>query len=152
MAMVQPQVERARPRIANPRSARSATETRIVKNNRARYASLLRVGAVLTLLLGGLLGYVMLTSNVTSLSYAVGKAQAQRAALQEETARLDDRIAMLESDERLARIAAKLDMHQPEQFSLVRLDNAPHVANGNFPVLNSIAGWFGGGAPHPHTR
>ena len=151
MAMVQPQyVER--PRIPNPRSARTATETRIVKNNRARYRSLLRVGAVLTLLMIGFLGYVMLTSNVTSLNYALGKAQARRAKLQEESARLDDRITALTSDERLAKIAAKLGMHQPEQISLVKLAPPTRVANGDFPVFDSIAGWFGHGAPRPRAR
>ena len=153
MAMVQPKyVESARPRIPNPRSARNATETRIVKNTRARYESLLRVGAVLAVLLVGLMSYVMLTSNVTSLSYALSKAQAQHAALVEESSRLDDRIATLESDDRLAKVAAKLGMHQPESFAAVRLDTSPHLANGNFPVLDSIAGWFGSGAPRPHTR
>ena len=145
--MIQPQVFHERQRIRNPRSARTATKTRIVRNSRARYVGIIRVCSGLGLLLFAFLGYVMLTSNVTSLTYAVARAHHQREALQEETARLDDRIAALRSQERLAAIAAKLGMHESQQFALVTL-GAPPVARANaFPVLSSIAGWFGGGSP-----
>lgn len=150
--MIQPQYIESRPRIKNPRSARTATSTRIVRNSRARYNAIFRVCTVLGVVLVSLLGYVMLTSNVTSLSYAVAKAHQQRDDLQEETARLDDRIAVLRSDERLARVASKLGMHEPQQFAVVQL-GLPSVANDRFSPWLSVAGWFGGGgAPRVRAR
>ncbi len=141
--MIQPQYIDIQPRIRNPRSARTATKTRIVRNSRVRYRALFRVCVALGAVLVLLLGYVMLTSNVTSLTYAVAKAHQQRTDLQQETARLDDRIAALRSDERLARVATKLGMHEAQQFALVKLGLPPVANSGGFPAWTAIAGWFG---------
>lgn len=87
--------------------------------------------------------YVLLTSSLTGLSYAVGKARAQREALQEETMRLDDRLAALRSDDRLAALAARLGMRDPQQFAVVRLQMPRIVrAEPRFPMLSSLAGFF----------
>jgi hypothetical protein len=139
--MIQPQYLDQQPRIANPRSARNASRTRKVRNKRARYTSLTRLGAVLVIALVLLMAYVMLTSNMTSLTYAVAKAHHDREALQEETARLDDRLIAMRSDERLAKVAAKLGMHEPAQFAVVKVES-PRLAHHGFPVFASLAGWF----------
>lgn len=150
--MIQPQFFDERARIRNPRSARTATKTRIVRNSRARYVGLLRVCAVLGIVLVSLLGYVMLMSNMTSLTYSVAKAHHHRETLQEETARLDDRIAALRSEDRLASLAARLGMRESQQFALVKL-GVPAVAHAEgLPMLSTIAGWFGGGAPRTLAR
>ena len=142
MAVAQPKYDTgARPRIANPRTARNATQRRIVKNSRARYRSLVRVAAVLGLVLVGLMAYVMLTSNMTSLTYSLARAQSQKEALLAETARLDDKIATMRSDERLAAIARKLNMRDAQLFAVVHLDAPPNETT-KFPVFDSIAGWF----------
>jgi len=88
------------------------------------------------------MGYVVLTSSLTGTSYALAKARAQREALQEETMRLDDRIAALRSDERLSELAARLGMSEPRRFAVVRIEPAPRVARTRFPVLSSLAGFF----------
>ncbi|MEO9170670.1 MAG: hypothetical protein ABI278_05780 [Candidatus Aquilonibacter sp.] len=150
--MIQPQFFDDRRRIRNPRSARTATKTRIVRNSRARYTAIARVCSVLGALLVLLLGYVMLTSNVTSLTYSVAKAHHHRDVLQEKTARLDERIAGLRSQERLASVAARLGMREPQQFALVRFGVPAVARRGTFPMLSSIAGWFGGGAPRTLAR
>ncbi len=153
MAMAQPKfVEQTRPRIRNPRTARTATEARIVKSSRARYGGLLRVGAVLGVVLVGLMAYVMLTSNVTSLNYALEKAQHQRGALQEETNRLDDRISVLQSDERLANVASKLGMHEAQTFAVLQLAPPTKTTGSRSSVLDSIVGWFGNDAPRGRAR
>ena len=87
--------------------------------------------------------YVMLTSNLTGLSYAVAREAGRREALQEETMRLDDRIAALRSDDRLAALAARMGIREPQQLAVVRIE-APHVARlpSRFPVLSSLAGLF----------
>jgi hypothetical protein len=89
------------------------------------------------------MSYVVLTSSLTGLSYAVSKARTQREALQEETMRLDDRIAALRSDDRLATLAARMGMRDPQRFAVVRID-PPRVARvrPRFPVLSSLAGFF----------
>jgi hypothetical protein len=98
---------------------------------------------VLTVVLTLLMAYVVLTSNLTGLSYAVAKAGSQREALQEETMRLDDRIAALRSDDRLAALAARLGMAEPQVLTVVRI--APvRVARvrPRIPMLSSLAGLF----------
>jgi cell division protein FtsL len=131
MAQAARQLQEAQ-RIRNPRRARRATGDRIAHHSRARYAGLFQFSFVLVAASVLLLGYVMLTSNLTGLSYGVNRADLQRSALQEETARLDDRLAVLSSDERLAKIAATLGMKAPQQFAVVRIPNAmpsgPHIA------------------------
>jgi hypothetical protein len=51
----------------------------------------------------------------------------------------------------LARMAAKLQMHDPQTFALVQLA-PPMVAQKatGFAVLTSLAGWFG--PPNPRER
>ena len=139
MAMAQPKPS---PRIRNPRSARTATQTRIVKTTRARYSNIVRVTTGLGIALIGLMGYVLLLSNATSLTYALDKAHHQRDTLQEQTARLDDRIAQASSEERLAAIAAKLQMHDAQTFAIVRIEPAPTVATSRIALFDTIAAWF----------
>lgn len=131
------------PRIANPRTVRAATARRRGRTSRARYATLVRMLAVLLCVLAFLMGYVVLTSSRTGLSYAVARAAAQREALQEETLRLDDQIAALRSDDRLAELAARLGMRQPQRFAVVR-EEEPRVARAasHFRLLSSIAGFL----------
>lgn len=150
--MIQPQFFDDRKRIRNPRRARIATKTRIVHNSRARYSAIWRVCGVLGVVLVALLGYVMLMSNMTSLTYSLAKAHHEREVLQQQTARLDERLSTLRSQERLAAVAAKLGMHEPQQFALVSLETAPAVREGSVPMLSSIAGWFGGGSPPALAR
>lgn len=123
MALAQPKIGApiASPRIRNQRTARAAAQSRYVKTTRAAYGGLVKTGAVLGLALIALLGYVMLTSSMTSLSYADAKAHHERDVLQQETSRLDDQIAAMRSDERLASMARKLGMKEPQTFALVRL-------------------------------
>ena len=123
MALAQPKISapQAPPRIRNQRTARTAAQSRYVKTTRAHYGGLLKTGAVLGLALIALMSYVMLTSSMTSLSYAVSKAHHERDQLQIETSRLDDRLAIMRSDERLAAIARKLGMSQPQQFASIQL-------------------------------
>ncbi|MFY9739976.1 MAG: hypothetical protein WAK11_13155 [Candidatus Cybelea sp.] len=111
--------------------------------SRARYATLVRMLAVLLCTLAFVMGYVVLTSSRTGLSYAVARAAAQREALQEETMRLDDRIAALRSDDRLAELAARLGMRQPQRFAVVREDE-PRIARAgsHFRLLSSLAGFL----------
>jgi hypothetical protein len=130
-------------RVGNPRTVRAATQRRFIRKSRARYAGVVRVLAALTGILVLLMGYVVLTSSLTGTSYAVAKARVEREALQEETMRLDDRIAALRSDDRLSQLAARLGMREPENIAVVRID-PPRVARtpAHFAVLSSLAGFL----------
>lgn len=141
--MVAPRLLERPSRIANPRRVRAATQRRLVRKSRARYYGVTRVLVALTCVLMLLMGYVVLTSSLTGSSYAVAKAQAQREALEEETMRLDDRIAALRSDDRLAELAARMGMREPQTFAVVRIA-PPRVARlrPRFPMLSSLAGFF----------
>src|SRR6185437_5754598 len=91
-----------RPRIRNVRTARRATDARLRHHTRVRYSGIVRFSFVIAGASTLLLAYVMMTSNLTGLTYAVARAKEQRADLQQSAARLDDRIAALESQDRLA--------------------------------------------------
>lgn len=140
MAMAQPKIDE-RPRIRNPRSARTATQTRIVKSARARYGNIMRIVIGLVVVLVVMMGYVTLNSNATSLTYSLERARNERDALQEQTARLDDRIAQASSEERLATIAAKLHMHDAQSFAVVSLPER-RVAKSKTPVVDAVLAWF----------
>ncbi len=132
-------------RIRNPRSARTATHRRIVKKSRARYTTIVRVSLVLGFLMLVLMSYVVLTSSMTGLSYAVANAQHEREALQEESMRLDDRISALRSDDRLSAVAARLGMHEPQEVAVVRMPQAragDPQSRDRIAVISSLAGFF----------
>jgi hypothetical protein len=133
------------PRIRNPRSARGATDARVKRSTRARYTAIARFSLALVGASVLLLAYVMLTSNLTGMTYTVSKAKAQRAALQEETARLDDRLSTLRSQDRLSMLALKLGMREPTQFALVLLPQA-RPAETHVALLAPIAEFFTGRA------
>jgi hypothetical protein len=141
--VIQPRYVERPSRIPNPRTVRAATQRRIVRKSRARYAGVARVSVALTGILALLMGYVLVTATLTGTSYSVAKAAAQREALQEETMRLDDRIAALRSDDRLAQLAARLGMREPAILAVVRITPPPVVrVRSRFAMLSSLAGLF----------
>ena len=120
------------PRAGNVRSARVAAVQRRNRAATVRSMALQRFFGLFTIILALLIGYVMLISNLTGLDYSVAHAEHQRVALQDETARLDDRIALLRSQERLAAIAAEFGMRDAQQFAIVTVPTqqrrqAPHA-------------------------
>lgn len=88
--------------------------------------------------------YVMLTARLTSLNYAVAKAEHERSTLQGQTARLDDELASLKSDDRLAKVAAQLHMQDPTQFAMVSLPApAREPSPSRLAFFAGLAGLFG---------
>jgi cell division protein FtsL len=132
------------PKIA-PFTPEVAAHEPVSKARRRRRAWLLRYGSCVKVLLGlGLvlapvMSYVMLTSNLTGLTYALTSAEAQRTKLQGDVQRLDDRIAHLESRERLYQIAKQLGMRDPNRYEVVTLaPPAPARKTGGLAFL----GWL----------
>ena len=133
------------PRRADARRAehvRTSAERRVRRTRRRMHKPVLKV---LTLALGVLvllLAYVTLTTNVTSLTYAVARADRDRTALVDDTQQLDDSIVRLKSPERLAALAAKLKMHDPHVYAVVTLPE-PKAAQPPPTGLAFFGGWFG---------
>lgn len=135
---------RPTPRTSNVRTAKQATQRRVSRAARLRYSGLVRFCGALAIGLTLVMGYVTLTARLTSLNYAVGRAERERTALQTQTARLDERVAALRSDDRLAHVAAQLHMADPQQFAVVTLppplrqEDRSHLA-----FLAGLANLFG---------
>jgi hypothetical protein len=108
---------------------RDATQRRFRRAKRRSYAAFVRVGAASAALLLPIMLYVMLTANITSLNYKLAHVQNEKTALLAETMRQDDRIAKLESRERLAAIAARLHMHDPQTYAVVALPAPPRLVS-----------------------
>jgi len=134
----------SRPRVRNVRTARAASQTRRKKTTQQRYQHLGRFVFCLSTVVVLLMGYVMLMANLTSLNYAVARAEKDQVALQDQTARLDDRIAALRSQERLAAIANKLGMRDAQAYAIVQLPQpAKPIAVSRLAVLSTLGGWLG---------
>jgi hypothetical protein len=115
----------AQPKVAAPprhvERVRRATKRRV---RRTRARSHRPVVAVLTLALLAfvpLLAYVKLTSDLTSMNYALASTERERTLLLDDSQRLEDTIARLKSPERLAQLATQLKMHDPHVYAIVQL-------------------------------
>jgi hypothetical protein len=118
---------------------RAATIRRVRRTRRRMRAPVL---AMLTLTLAALvplLGYVTLTARLTSLNYALVRTDLDRIALLEDTQRLDERIARLQSPDRLAALAAKLKLHDPHVYAVVRV---PEPKPQPRPTGFALFAWF----------
>lgn len=126
------------------RTARQATQQRVSRKARARYSSLLQFCAVLAVVLCGVMLYVMLTARLTSLNYAVARAERERTSLAAQTARLDDQLAALKSDDHLATLASRLHMQDPTQFAMISLQQPTREESpSRLAFFAGLAGLFG---------
>lgn len=141
--MIQP---RERPtRETAPERPRPSARRRQARSRTLRYAGALRVIGALTIVLGLVMSYLVLVANLTSLNDRIGRDTQVRTALQEETLQLDDRIAHLDSRERLAGIAMKLGMQEPHLYAVVDVGPktaAARPAAGGIALLGAAADWF----------
>jgi cell division protein FtsL len=122
------------------RAGRTASELRHGRNRRMRYAGVRWITVITTLVTLCVIGYLALLSNVTRMHYEATRIELRRAALQEETQRLDNEIARLSSRDRLATLAARLGMKEAASFSVVNLP-APKAPSQRLSLLSSITGW-----------
>jgi hypothetical protein len=119
------------------RAGRTAARVRRSRTRRERYRGIRRILGTVGTLTICVVVYLALAANVMRLNYALGKEVQARARLADETTRLDDQIARLESRERLARVAAALGMHEPRSFAAVTLPvERPPVQPHGLAFLN----------------
>jgi hypothetical protein len=100
---------------------RHSADRRVKRTRRRMHRPVHAVVTLAIVVLLPLLAYVTLTSLVTSQTFALARAERERTALVDETQRLDDRIARLQSPERLAALAASLHLHDPHVYAVVRV-------------------------------
>jgi cell division protein FtsB len=99
--------------------AREAARRRGRRTRLQNYAMPARIALAFAVLLVPVMGYVLLMGNLTALNYSLAQATQTKSALVEETMRLDDRIAQLQSRERLADLATRMNMHDPTRYAVV---------------------------------
>jgi hypothetical protein len=118
---------------------RAATIQRVRRTRRRMRAPVLALVTLTIAALVPLLAYVTLTANLTSLNYALTRTDRERTALLEDTQRLDERIARLQSPDRLAALAGKLKLHDPHVYAVVRVpDPKPQPRPTGFALF----AWF----------
>jgi hypothetical protein len=138
--------------IAAPRTpASDAGRRRQQRTRRQGYVSAIRVAVVLAFVLTMVMAYLALMANLTSLNYRIARASAERSALSEASVRLEDRIAHLESRERLAVLAIKMGWREPHIYAVVdqpqpkqKSDGITAAARGGIALLGAVAGWLKG--------
>jgi cell division protein FtsL len=123
---------------------RTATRRRTRRTRRRNTVAFARMAALIAIVSFPIMGYVTATAHLTGLSYALERATHERSILQDETLRLDDRIAGLESRDRLASVAAQLHMHDPSAYVVVTLPGpaAPAPARHGIAFLGTASNWF----------
>jgi len=105
--------------------ARDAARRRVRRTRLRGYALPARIAVAVAMMLVPVMIYALLMGNLTALNYSLAAETQYKLELQEETQRLDDRIAHLESRERLSDIAARLHMHDPSIYAVVDLPGPP---------------------------
>jgi cell division protein FtsB len=139
----EPQPRPARPERRRPDRARHAARRRKHRARRAMHRPAIAMILLAFALLVPLLIYVTLTANLTSLNFALSRAEHERTALSTETQRLDDKIAGLQSPERLAALAANLKLHDPHVYAVVRLPD-PKQPQPRPTGIALLGAWFSG--------
>ncbi|HZW54436.1 MAG TPA: hypothetical protein VFF00_10385 [Candidatus Elarobacter sp.] len=114
-----PQPQRIGPELRRIDRVRHATKRRARRARRRLHRPVFAVVALAFAVLIPLMAYVTLTANLTSLSFALERAERERAVIASDAQRLDDRIARLQSPERLAALAGKLKLHDPHVYAVV---------------------------------
>lgn len=114
------------PRIGT-RAGRGAVSRRRARTRQLRNAGLTRLFGTAFVVTLAVVVYLGLLANVTRMNYALTKAVRQKAQLVDATSRLDDRIARLESRERLDAVARRLGMHDSQSFIAVNLPPEPRA-------------------------
>lgn len=124
--------------------ARTASKRRARRNQRRNAVGFARVAATVAVLAVPVMIYVMLMANLTSLNYALAKTTHVKTQLLEESLRLDDRIAKLQSRERLALLAARLKMRDPHVYAVVTIPaiQTPKPPPHGIAFLGSLAEWI----------
>ncbi len=120
-----------RPRTGT-RAGRGAVSRRRARTRQLRNAGFTRLFSTVFVVTLAVVIYLGLMANVTRMNYGLTKAAREKAQLVDATSRLDDRIARLESRERLDALARRLGMRESQSFIAVTVppEQHPQVERG----------------------
>ena len=129
-------------RISNPRSARTATQTRIVKTTRARYTAIVRVTSGVCVALVGLMSYVMLLSNAPA-----SPTRSTKRTINATRCKSKPRGSTIASRKPAPKIGSRrsrpnCSMHDAQTFTVVAFESPLLVAKSRIPIFDTIAAWF----------
>jgi hypothetical protein len=144
-AALQYRPEPARKPRGNVRAARGAATVRRKRTASLRYRSIIRTIATLAVVTFAVVAYLALMANVTRMNFEYTKVAHERARLLDETVRLDDQIAHLQSRERLAAVAVRLGMRASRQFQVATLPPPPRIAEQpahGLALLPAVSDWL----------
>lgn len=110
-----------RPAATGTRSGRTAAHVRRKRTRSLRFANFARIFTTVGALTLAIVVYLSLMANVTRMNYELSKNARAKTALVDESSRLDDKIARLVTRERLAVLATRLHMHEPQTFAQIAL-------------------------------
>jgi cell division protein FtsB len=144
-AALQYRPEPARKPRGNARVARGAAMVRRQRTASMRYRAIVRTLATLAVLTFAVVAYLGLMANVTRMNFEYTKVARDRARLLDESVRLDDQIAHLQSRERLAALASRLGMRESGRFQVATIPSAPRLAEQpahGLALLPAVSDWL----------
>ncbi len=121
--------------------------TRVARVRRRNYRWLVRILAIFLIVGAPVMGYLWLMGELTATNYAIMRTTTERSALLDRVGRLDEKLARLESPERLGAIAQRLGMREPSSYAVVTItDTAPAAVPAPPPYrvafLSAVAAWL----------
>ena len=122
-------------------TAREATKRRKAYHRKRSYRGVVRICLISTVIVTVVVGYLWLMTRAAALDNRLTKADTLQATLQEETITLQDRLASLESRDRLFSVANRLSMREPEAFFIVNAPGPVRVTE-HAPILTALTSWL----------
>ena len=122
-------------------SAREATKRRKAYQRKRSYRDVVRICLISVVIVTVVVGYLYLMTRAAALDYRLTRADSLQANLQEETITLQDRLATLESRDRLFSVANRLGMREPEAFLIVNAPGPVRVTE-HPPILSALVSWL----------
>jgi len=130
------------PRRSGTRAGRGAVPRRRARTRLGRYVAVARILSAVAVLTLGFFLYLGLMANVTRMNYELARNARDRARLVDDTGRLDEVLAHLESRERLAHLASGLGMHDAQNVAVVRLPASGADGTRGIAFLSTLAAWL----------
>ncbi len=128
-------------RLGPAQSAREATQRRKAYHRKRSYRSIIRICLISTLIVTVVMGYLWLMTRAAALDYRDRQAENLIANLQEESNTIQDRLATLQSRDRLYVLAKRLQLHEPATFLTINAPGPVQVSE-HAPILSALVSWL----------
>jgi hypothetical protein len=122
-------------------AAREATKRRKAYHSKRSYRGVVRICLIAGVIVTAVVGYLWLMTRAAALDNRLTKAAATEASLQEAQIALQDRLATLESRDRLFALANRVGMREPQAYLIVRAPGPVQVSE-HAPILSALVSWL----------